>query len=135
MTINEYKELHGLTHRALAERLGVTVATVCSWTKGCKAKPKNAESLKRLGIEHPVLESEDYACRSRKGKQENHEGTLKYFQIHAVKTCGNTIVSKKHSPEEIINVFADIGINVKVREYDIQDVCGGDTYYVVERLK
>ena len=136
MTIKEYKELHGLSGRGLAKRLGVCQATVEGWLRGNGAQPHYVELLKSFGIEHPVYTRNSSAKFNEKKMKERDEvqGILKYFQIQAVKHLGNTIVSNKYKPNEIIEAFKKVGLVVKVRGFINNYGMDGckETHYVVE---
>ena len=136
MTIKGYKELHGLSGRGLAKRLGVCQATVEGWLRGNGAQPPYVELLKSFGIEHPVYTRNSSAKFNEQKMKERDEvqGILKYFQIQAVKHLGNTIVSNKYKPNEIIEAFKKVGLVVKVRDFKNNHEMTGckETHYVVE---
>lgn len=74
-------------------------------SKTCTAKKeKNAEPIKKV------------AKKTRKQLWEE-KTWLKEFQVSAIKKFGNTIVSTKHSKEDIISEYKKFGINVECREF------------------
>lgn len=60
---------------------------------------------------------------------------IKDFQMYAIKVYGDTIISKEHKPEEIINEFKRFGVPVRVRGFTtaFKDP-SEDTHYVVELI-
>ena len=128
ITINEYFEESGMTVKGFADLLEVSSGSLYGWLQGRRASEETCERLKRFGIKHPTYKEKPLNESNIGKKTDNKKGFLKDFQIAAVKKFGNTIVSKRHSEEAIINEFAKFGLKVQCREFETYR--GG--HYVVE---
>lgn len=129
MTVQEYLEKEGITANALSKRLNVTPATVYKVIQGGEIKVETACKFARLGIEVAVIGNK-IPTVEMVGENPCH---LKYFQIAAIQKLGNTIVSKEHSPESIVEAFKRIGVDVAVKDFSSREVIGEDTYLVVRK--
>ena len=128
ITINEYFEESGMTVKGFAELLGVSSGSLYGWLQGRRASEETCERLKRFGIKHPSYKEKPLNESNVGKKTDNKKGFLKDFQIVAVEKFGNTIISKRHEKEAIINEFAKFGLKVQCREFETYR--GG--HYVVE---
>ena len=128
ITINEYFEESGMTVKGFAELLGVSSGSLYGWMQGRRASEETCERLKRFGIKHPSYKEKPLNESNVGKKTDNKKGFLKDFQIVTVEKFGNTIISKRHGKEAIINEFAKFGLKVQCREFETYR--GG--HYVVE---
>ncbi|MCU7193187.1 hypothetical protein [Turicibacter sp. T129] len=140
MTINEYKSKNELTNGQLADLLDVSESSIEKYLMGDATSAAVAKRMSKLGIEHPyrrghVKGGDDVPVEEHKRKKVKSEFDskfLKEYQVVIVREFGNTIVSKKHKPEEIVSEFAKFGLNVKVRDFENKTYEGWNTHYVVE---
>ena len=128
ITINEYFEESGMTVKGFADLLEVSSGSLYGWLQGRRASEETCERLKRFGIKHPTYKEKPLNESNIGKKTGNKKGFLKDFQIVAVEKFGNTIVSKRHSEEVIINEFAKFGLKVQCREFETYR----GAHYVVE---
>ena len=128
ITINEYFEESGMTVKGFADLLEVSSGSLYGWLQGRRASKETCERLKRFGIKHPTYKEKPLNESNIGKKTGNKKGFLKDFQIVAVEKFGNTIISKRHEKEAIINEFAKFGLKVQCREFETYR--GG--HYVVE---
>lgn len=114
LTISEYQNKHLLTDAQLARKLGVAVQSIKVWKGGVNPNPASIEKLAKLGICHIPVQK----VQKSQPKINNYDGFLKDFQIYAIRKFGNTIVSKKHEPQIIVDEFAKLKIKVRVRDFE-----------------
>lgn len=141
MTINEYKELHGLSVRRLAEHLGVSFYAVIKWLEGGRATAKNVELLKGFGIEHPESKARSKADKEKEAnsskktleikKVKFKSKILKEHHVIIIREYGNTIISKRHEADEIIKEFAKFGLKVELSDFKDKTHYDWNTHYVV----
>ena len=138
MTINEYKSKSGLTNSQLADLLDVSESSVEKYLMGDTASAAVAKRMANIGIEHPYrrgrVNSGDGVptekCKREKVKSTFNSKILKEHQAVIIREFGNTIVSKKHKAEDIINEFAKFGLKVELEDFREKTYPGWDTHYV-----
>lgn len=138
MTINEYKSKSGLTNSQLADLLDVSESSVEKYLMGDTASAAVAKRMANIGIEHPYrrgrVNSGDGVptekCKREKVKSTFNSKILKEHQVVIIREFGNTIVSKKHKAEDIINEFAKFGLKVELEDFREKTYPGWDTHYV-----
>ena len=138
MTINEYKSENGLTNSQLADLLDVSESSIEKYLMGDATSAAIAKRMSKLGIEHPyrrghVKGGEDVPVKKhtrKKVKSDFDSRILKEYQVAIIKEFGNTIVSKKHKAEDIINEFAKFGLKVELEDFREKTYPGWDTHYV-----
>lgn len=138
MTINEYKSENGLTNSQLADLLDVSESSVEKYLMGDTASAAVAKRMANIGIEHPYrrgrVNSGDGVptekCKREKVKREFDSKILKEYQVAIIKEFGNTIVSKKHKAEDIINEFARFGLAVELTDFQDKTHYDWNTHYV-----
>ncbi len=132
ITINEYKIKHDLSNDKLAELLDVSEEAVARWTRGEEASAASVKKMNAIGITHPM--SRHYQKSTKKEvkvkKSTFKSKVLKEHQVSIIKGFGNTIVSKKHKAEDIINEFAKFGLEVTLSEFKNKTYPGWNTHYV-----
>lgn len=115
MSIAMYLTKHSLTIEELAKKLDVQAKSIYDWKSGVKPNKGNKEKLRRFGI---TCEASTKRDLPNGAKEAGYKGFLKDFQIYAIQEFGNTIVSKEHSKQTIVDEFAKLGIAVKVRDFE-----------------
>lgn len=140
MTINEYKSENGLTNSQLADLLDVSESSVEKYLMGDTASAAVAKRMANIGIEHPYrrgrVNSGDGVptekCKREKVKSTFNSKILKEHQVVIIREFGNTIVSKKHKAEDIINEFARFGLAVELTDFQDKTHYDWNTHYVAE---
>ena len=130
-TVKEYMDSKEMSYADFARQFCVSYETAKNMYRDDYqgARYDLAKRLLSAGIYVPVI---DYSKRENTRKKNIEkknlgktkvkkkikiETWLKPFQIEAVKKLGNTIVSTKHSKEDIISEYKKFGINVECREF------------------
>ena len=142
MTINEYKSENGLTNSQLADLLDVSESSIEKYLMGDATSAAIAKRMSKLGIEHPyrrghVKGGEDVPVKKhtrKKVKSDFDSKILKEYQVAIIKKFGNTIVSKKHKAEVIINEFARFGLSVELTDFQDKTHYDWNTHYVVTNV-
>lgn len=142
MTINEYKSENGLTNSQLADLLDVSESSIEKYLMGDATSAAVASRMAKLGIEHPyrrghVKGGEDVPVKKhqcKKVKSKFNSKILKEHQVTIIKEFGNTIVSKKHKAEDIINEFARFGLSVELTDFQDKTHYDWNTHYVVTNV-
>lgn len=140
MTINEYKGKNGLTNSQLADLLDVSESSIQKYLMGDTTSAAVAKRMSKLGIEHPYrrgrVNSGDGVptekCKREKVKSTFNSKILKEHQVVIIREFGNTIVSKKHKAEDIINEFARFGLAVELTDFQDKTHYDWNTHYVAE---
>lgn len=142
MTINEYKSKSGLTNSQLADLLDVSESSVEKYLMGDTASAAVAKRMANIGIEHPYRRGRVNSgngvptekCKREKVKSTFNSKILKEHQVVIIREFGNTIVSKKHKAEDIINEFARFGLAVELTDFQDKTHYDWNTHYVVTNV-
>lgn len=138
LPLKEYRERHNLSTDDLARMIGVQRCMIYIYLEGEGASAETVARMAKVGIKHHV--STKRSGRKPKVVEEKEvkpkkptfdSKILKEYQVSIVKGFGNTIVSKKHKAEDIINEFAKFGVEVTLSEFKDKSHSGWDTHYVV----
>lgn len=137
-TVRTYIEWHNMSIEEFAEQNGVTCSTVRRWFEGKEIQPNQAKKLEPLGIvgnyrnhKQPKKKVNNELNLPKKSSKKTVKKELPEYVLYCFKSCGNTIVSKKFSKEEIIFYFKNEGYDVNVRE---QNLIKDGNHYVVELI-
>lgn len=138
ITIKEYKEKHGFTVKALADHLDISLSSAHRWLGGFPGNGESVEKMRNFGIDLPLRPFEATGIRNKPKKVEALDDPGDNFitdiQIAIVKKFGNTIISKKYKPDDIIKGFAKHGLDIVIRNFECTAYPGYETHYVVETL-
>ena len=133
LTINEYKNQHGLSNEKLSELLNVSEVAVARWSRGEEASAASVKKLNAIGITHPVTRHQRKSVKKevKVQKPKFDSKILKEYQVSIIKGFGKTIVSKKYKAEDIINEFARFGLSVELTDFQDKTHHDWNTHYVV----
>lgn len=135
LTINEYKNHHGISNIELSEMLNVSRYTVGRWCDGEGASPAYVKKLNAIGITHPVSRHQqkkpEKKVEVKVVEPEFDSKILKPYHVSIMKGYGRTIIAKKHTAEDIINEFARFGLSVVLSDFQDKTHYDWNTHYVV----
>lgn len=136
LTINEYKNQHHISNKQLSELLNVSEETVTRWSNGEEASAASVKKLKAIGIDHPMTRHHRKSAKKevKVEKPKFDSKILKEHQVVIIRGFGNTIVSKKHKAEDIINEFARFGLSVELTDFQDKTHYDWNTHYVVTNV-
>lgn len=119
MTIQEFRDKYNLPITTLAKALGVVKEYIEEHLEGERPFTKSrVERLRKLGFiidDNVGLRKNSKPEKPKPKKIKSH--IVKDFHLAAMKRYGNTIVSKKNSPQQIIDEFKKYGFDVDVRDF------------------
>lgn len=130
MTLEEYVSQNNVTINAISKEIGVTSTTLWNVYRGGTVFPKTQAKLRTIGVEAEL----DPRFKSKKPKKLDTK-MIKEFHLIALNEFGNTVISKSHSIDDIIECFRLNGFNVTVRQCDPSNYDVYDDLYVVELVK
>lgn len=139
LTIQEFQQRFNLSLSTLGVILRISRNNLQEYLDGEKDfTPKRVERLRAIGIEASQKRVLQFERKIQRKKQLTKKvEIIKDWQIAAMKRFGNTIISKKHSKEEIIAEFGKYGYDVQIREFrpcQIPYINDEQTHYVVTEV-
>lgn len=120
MTIQEFKDKYNLPVTTLAKALGVAKDYIDEYLDGERPFTRSrTEKLRKLGF---IIDDNVGARKNSKPKKPKPKKIKSHivqdFHLVALQRYGNTIVSKKNLPQQIINEFKKYGFDVNVRDFE-----------------